>query len=552
MRKAKGAPKTGRAAVRDAARVIPSPSSPRNTIEVTKFRGAYNAFGYKSARILDRDGQTASPGSGDSHANLDRERLVTQARDFARNNGIFSGMLERASSYIVGNGFTIQAKTEDRDWNADAEAYWKAFWRRPEIRGLVSGRGLERIICKELLTCGDVGVIKTDREKLQVVEAEQIKGKANANDDGIVKDDVGAPTQFMVSPWGKNGGPETSKAKGYSPEHFLFVARTERASASRGVPPCQAAFPMLHRINDVCDSEAIAWQLLARIAISINRTGATSIAYGTSAEDETKSGEDLDGDFATRVHELDQALIFHGEKGEEVKAIERNLPGKDFPASVTMFLRLLGLPLGLPLEVILLDWTKSNYSQSRAVLEQAYVAFRGWQFLLEDFFYVPVYEWVIDRAIRSGALKSRPDSGAHEWIKPTFPWIDQLQEAEAYSKKLDRGFCTQAQVLKSLNADREDVVGARQKEIEDAIARSKELEKKTGEKVPWQLFAGLEVPQAAPAPARPADDGADEEEEEKDEEPAPGARAVEKVVVRDARGNIVRVIEKPYVEGTTT
>ena len=159
-----------------------------------------------------------------------------------------------------------------------------------------------------------------------------------------------------------------------------------------------------------------------------------------------------------------------------------------------MFLRLLGLPLGLPLEIILLDWTKSNYSQSRAVLEQAYQVFIGWQKLLEDFFYVSILEWQISLWIEAGEIKERPDGLNHEWIKPSFPWIDQYKEALAQGEKIDRGFGTYAQVCKSLNMDRLDVLGIREQEIRDAIKRAKGIEEDTQVKVPWQLFAGFKVP----------------------------------------------------------
>ncbi len=515
-------------------RAAPAPATrPRDRghrIERIGGQGTYSAFGYHSARVADKEGRAPVTGSGDSHSLYDRERLVVQARTFMRDNGIFAGLIDRATSYIVGNGFGLQAKSANAEWNNDAERIWRAFWRRPEIRGTLSGRGVERMICRELLVAGDVGVIKAEGGKLQLIESEQIKGK-EAKGDGIEKDDIGRPTAYWVSPWGPNGGPLPAQAKRYLPDDFLFVARLDRPSISRGVPPCQASFPMLHRINDVCDSEAIAWQLLSKIAVRINRTGGPSIAYQTSIEDDNKSGTDAEGDFASRVHELDDALIFHGELGEEVNGIERNIPGKDFPASLTMFLRLLGLPLGLPLEVVLLDWTKSNYSQSRAVLEQAYTTFLAWQLLLEDFFYRPVYEWVISQAIDRRELAASDDAFEHEWIKPSFPWIDQLKEAEAYGAKLDRGFCTLGQVLKGLGMDRAEVLAARKREVIEAMEISDDIEKQKGKKVSWEIFCGLAVTSASakPEPGAPRKDGDDSVDETKerageDEEKARGAQ----------------------------
>jgi len=280
------------------------------------------------------------------------------------------------------------------------------------------------------------------------------------------------------------------------------------------VPAAQAAFPMLHRINDVCDSEAIAMQLLSRIAVSITRENAAEEAFTSSREDPNKTTEETKGDLATRLTELDYALLFHGDKGDEIKGIDRNIPGKDFGESVRMFLRLLGLPLGMPLECILLDWTKSNYSQSRAVLQQAFQMFLKWQNKMVGFFYDPLFEWRLS-AWKDSGLIGKSVKIKHDWIKHTFPWIDQLKEAQAYSTQVERGFITHGSVCKSLNTDRAEVIDQREREVRDAIARAQKIEEETKMKVSWKIFAGLkETPDKAQL-AKPEDD--EDEDENKDE-----------------------------------
>lgn len=489
-------------------------------IDMLRMKGTYGAFGYSSASVATREGRAPSAGSGDYHQQNDRERLVLQARDFSRNNGIFKGMVERATNYVVGTGFGLQAKTADAKWNTAVEALWKSWWTqgRPEIRGMLSGNGVEDMVCREIMTCGEVGAVKTDRGLVQLIEAEQIKGKGRLFD-GITKDGFGRPISYSVCPYGNSGEPQIAKAVEYSPEFFMFVTKPDRPSATRAVPPLQSVFPMLHRINDMCDSEAIAAQLMARLWVSITRENGPASGYNESAPDTDLEGADTSGRASTRILELDWATIFHGKPGEKIEGIERKAPGPNFTASLTMFLRLIGLPLGMPLEIVLLDWTKSNYSQSRSVLLQAFVSFIKWQILLEGSFHAPVYRWFIDLMVAEGKIAPAEDRYAHEWIKPTFPWIDQLAEATAYALKLDRGFCTQAEVLKSLNRDREEVLVTREREIKDAIAISQRIKDETNIDVPWQLFAGLACSVNAP-PAPTAGAGGDEKKppEDKPEE----------------------------------
>lgn len=457
-------------------------------------KGYYSALGYRSATVAAREGRSSTAASGEAHEQFHRLKLINQSREFFRDNPIYKGMIERSTGYIVGNGFSLQSKTGDANLNSLIEKKWKQYWKRPEIKNIISGRECERMVCRETYVAGDTGIIKIKNGKIQIIEAEQICGETGNGQKTIKTDSMGTPTGFWVGGYNSNGGIDKRTIKFLLPDVFLFVTNPERPSSLRSVPPCQASFPMLHRINDVCDSEAIAWQLLARLAVSVTRQKGKEFGY---LESETDTEKQDANELTQRIQELDYALIFHGEQGDEIKGIERNVPGKNFSESLIMFLRLLGLPLGLPLEIILLDWTKSNYSQSRAVLEQAFVSFVNQQLKISDFKMSPTYEWWLRRQISSGEIKFGDQFYEtifdHDWIKPMFPWIDQLKEAQAWGEKLDRGLTLHQKALKSLGVDREDEMNERQKEIIDAINRAKQIEKETGIIVPWQIFAGLKA-----------------------------------------------------------
>jgi capsid protein len=504
------------------------------------------ATGYRAVRVAFRDGRAPSHGSGDYHAKHDRIHLLGMSREFYRDNPIYRGMIRKAADNIVGSGFQLQARSSKKDWNVEAERVWKAFWRRPEIRETMNGRGVERMMARELLLMGDVGAVKTNRGKIQVIEAEQICGPL-LQDDGVKRDAAGCPEAYYVAPYGQGGAVQAAMAQSIAAENFLFMVDPERPTSSRGIPPAQAAFGMLYRINDVCDSEAVAWNILSRMAISVTREAGNDLAYTESTPDDTKSAQD--GDVAGRITMVEQAMIFHGNVGEKVEGIDRNIPGKDFTASLTTFLRLLGMPLGLPLEFIMLDWTKSNYSQCRAILEQAKETFESWQALLVAFFHGPLYEWVISSAIASGELLPNDEWDQYEFITPSFPWIDQLKEAQGYGLMLDRGLTTHARVCKSRKEDRDEIVAQLRKETEEAITIAKEIEANTGVKVPWETFCGrMPTP---PAPEPPTKEGGEEErEEEVEEEEARAsdrpARTETEVTERDERGHAKRIVQTHF------
>ena len=483
----------------------PTASSERK-IKIDGFRGVYGSLGYRSARIAASEGRGYHSYPGSAHDERDRVRLIAQSRDFMRNNAIYKGMIERMCSYIAGNGFELQA-VGPKAAVTKVEKLWKDWFGSPEIRGLLSGAEVSKMIVRELFVAGDTLALKTNKSLIQLFEAEQIDGdKSYPN--GIRKNKYGAPVMFHLCPW-KASGIDKRNGKGVPAAEVLFLTNPERPSAVRGVPACQASFAMLHRVNDICDSEAIAWQLLSRLAVSIERDGGPELGYTESKADPNKATADTEGDLATRITELGYALMFHAQPGEKITGIERNIPGKNFTESIRLFLRLLGLPIGCPLELILLDWTQSNYSQSRAVLEQAYENFVGWQKKMIDFFFAPLFQWRL-AAWQSAGLVSKNAKLEASWITPTFPWIDQLKEAQAQAAKIDRGFVTHRQVCKSLKTDRDEVIDQREVEVRDAIERSKKIESDTKVAVPWQIFAGMEPPKVKET-AKVAEDSDDTE-----------------------------------------
>ncbi|MEN6336091.1 MAG: hypothetical protein ABFE01_17700, partial [Phycisphaerales bacterium] len=169
----------------------------------------------------------------------------------------------------------------------------------------------------------------------------------------------------------------------------------------------------------------------------------------------------------------------------------------------------------------MLDWSMANYSQSRAILEQAYQTFCEGQDGAEDHQYQPMVEWWLPVLLKDAGVKAPKDEIVVEWIRPSFPWIDQLKEAQAHGVKIDRCLTTHAHVLKELNLDREEVVAAVEQEVLDAIEVAENIKTKTGKEVDWRMFCGREPAKAeTPAGIRDKtsrDNNVDREDETQDD-----------------------------------
>jgi capsid protein len=272
-----------------------------------------------------------------------------------------------------------------------------------------------------------------------------------------------------------------------SADNIFFSLSLEDPSSVRGIPPAESAFAMLARLDDICDSEAIAWQVLSRMALAVTREKAPEAAYSEASAGSTQYTSD-DSEFD--VTELDYAMIFNANPGDSVHSVDRNLPGKDFPASVKMFLRLIGVAFGMPVEIVLLDWSGLNYSSSRAVLQQSYEIFEDWQTMISEPILTPIYRRKIAEWVSDGALPVQGFSEEHTWITNPFPWIDPQKEQQAIGMAIDRGVTSYSGALMQQGSDHQSMLRQNVADITAAIEASNQVLDKTGVSVPWEFFAG--------------------------------------------------------------
>lgn len=512
------------------------------------------ALGYRAATISrETIGPRPTGGSADRHLRYDRQELANRADAFYRDNGIYRGVVNRFVEAVFGStGFMLDPDYGSDKINRRVKARWASFCESPEVRGLFTWRDMERLALLSVVNHGDVGAIHTSRGKFQLVEAEEIGGPARLTsalgdegqrwESGVLLDREGAPLRYRIHARNGQGYVMPGTWRDVGAENFTHLAHRERPSQTRGVPVLTPVFPMVDRLNDVCDSEAVAWQQLSRFSVAVTREGGPGLAWAESSPDAdgraagtggTGSGSTLyEADAADRVIEFEAGTVFHANPGESITSIDRNLPGPNFPQSVRMFLRLIGLPIGMPLEQILLDYSQTNYSSARASLEQAYRAYSHWQSFLKRSWHTPLYRRWLGWEIEAGRLPrhtalladAEGEERGHLWIAPNFPWIDAKAEAEAWATKVAHGFATHGEVLASLGIDRDDFLRARAAEVVSAEKTTREVGQTVtddGGQDPglhWRELSGLPVSLAVSAPQQ----GPALEVHEPEQEEAPG------------------------------
>nr|WP_255697570.1 phage portal protein [Pseudacidovorax sp. NFM-22] len=94
--------------------------------------------------------------------------------------------------------------------------------------------------------------------------------------------------------------------------------------------------------------------------------------------------------------------------GAKVSSFTPGRPNAAFEAFMLAVLRHIAAGLNLPYELLLKDFSKTNYSSARAALLEAWRYFHGRRRWLMDYWLRPIYELWLEEAINSGLVEA-PD-----------------------------------------------------------------------------------------------------------------------------------------------
>ena len=434
-------------------------------------------FGYRGGQPgrLDSTGSGVN-GAADYHLEqaYDRREMVDRGRELDRDNVIAHGALDRVADNVVGCGATPQAASEDEAWNAEVEKRF-ADWCQAEadVRRLCTFAELQHLWVRSRNRDGDVGAILLDDGSLQMVESDQLVAPIGTEYhprmvDGIETDKRGRPLRFHVldnTDWDKITG-----NRRYMPgrvavpaDSFLFDARRARLGQTRGDP----VFGQNAWLLDQIDQQIEAVTAAAKMAACFGLVLETENDYALMAKRE----KDRRGR-PRRTWDLAPGSVKRLEPGEKLSQVKPEHPTTNFEGFIVLLGRVMGLGLGLPLELLFLDFSRTNYSSARASLLQAQDGFRLQQAALRDHFLAPVWRWKVLRWLADGTLKKPSDSrglaGAlsHTWIMPGWKWLDPVKEIEAHLLAVDAGWETVTGVAASLGRDFSELLETRKRELQ--------------------------------------------------------------------------------------
>lgn len=405
-------------------------------------------------------GISASPDRHLAGTALGRLRELCRAHD--RQSSLISGMLDRAVQNVVGSGFDFIPATGDRGLDDLARDYIGRRMEAPrfdaaQIHNMSSALG---VLLRAGWNDGDCLWVRRKEGSVQFFEADQIESPTGGDAVvvmGVRLDEQNRHLGYFVRsrPRGYSYSMNDSEYTELTSQYAHLIGYRKRFGQTRGVPYLASALSFASRFHNYLDFESLAAEANAMAAWKITRDAGIEDDM-TVAPDGVETNDDTNSLF-TKLQKMEPMMIFDLPPGQDMNMVRPDRPGDTFDPYVVTCCRIIGVAVGLPLELVMLDFSKTNYSSARASLGEARRNFRWWQHWLNDGFCMPWHRWQIARGIALGEL---PADGRLYWTRcqwPAWEYVDPYKEAMANKIAIETRTKTVSQCIRESGNDPEEV-----------------------------------------------------------------------------------------------
>jgi capsid protein len=383
-----------------------------------------------------------------------RELICQTLLDLRRNVPLVQGLCERMCDFVVGpHGLQVQAMSSNSAWNSEAEAWFKDWCRSCDITGRWPFRKIQRGLVNARLMAGESFPMFLPKMKLQAVEAERIRHPRGIAESATLYDGMSLSGP-VVSSWyvadrDDTGSFANGAGRWVKSENIYHYAAPWRFDSIRSLPDLAAGVNVVTDVSEISLFTLIQMKRQASIA-GMTNTADGSDAFGTRGSG-SKNSKTIDG---IRAQKMDGVGIFlRGMTGETLTLAQPATPNPGLEGHLVFNMRQFCATTGIPYEVAMMDSTRGNLSQNKAVRELFSRVVETWQLDLADFVRF-VWAWVIPQAWAAGYIGKAPTDkrGRSEWDRveiqaPPATWADPQDAADTDAKNMVSGNILHASVL---------------------------------------------------------------------------------------------------------
>jgi lambda family phage portal protein len=480
---------------------------------------AYRDTSYAGASRIRKQLHNWLPSRATADADLlpDADMLIARSRDLNRNNGVAAGAFQSLQDNTVGTGLRLSCLPDykalgrdikwQEDWTRTVESLWRTWADNVhcDAAGQQTFNSLTQLVFRSALENGEALCLPLWLERpetpfatcLQLVDADRLSNPQFAPASlylrgGIETDIYGRPIAYHIQKqmnwpgfffgtygiqgYGISAGLEWERIPAmtsFGRRRVLHVHVKERIDQTRGKPilaPVIEQFRMLDSYQRTELQSAIVNSIVAGVL-------ETPLDPAGIAE---MMGGDPNGYLSAKSEyrvQLEGGTVVPLYPGDKLTPFTPSRPSVQYAAFVESVLRQIGSCMGLPYELVLKDFSKTNYSSARAALNEAWRFFINRRTWLATYWCAPIYRLWFEEAVNAGMIEA-PDFYSQaelylraKWIGPGRGQIDPTKEAEAAQIRMDTFTSTLEEECAEQGRDWEEVLEQRAVEV----ARMKEL-----------------------------------------------------------------------------
>ncbi|MDI9240746.1 phage portal protein [Lysobacter sp. LF1] len=435
--------------------------------------------------------------SADSELEGERDTLATRSYDLERNNGIAGGAVRTNVDNIIGTGLRLSAKPDYRalgkpkewadEWSRGTEAKWRTFANVQEFdaaRNLTFG-GQSVVMLRTAFLAGDGLALAhwlPDRPGAKWATCSQLVDPARLGTppgqtngarmrDGVEINELGEAIAYQI----RKAHPGDLYQLGAAEVFERVPARTPhgrrrvvhlfeqlRSGQTRGkalLAPVMAAFKMLDHYQRTELQTVIVNSLIAAFIETPLKAEEIADLFGSTDEFmKSRNGWDV---------KLEGAGVIPLHPGDKLNAFTPTRPNGAYEKFVEAILRYISTGLHMPYELLMKDFSKTNYSSARAALLEAWRYFNARRQWFATYWANPIYELWLEEAVARGEVdapdfyENRAAYCACAWIGPGRGWVDPMKEAQASGERIRNCVSTLEREAAEQGLDWEEVLQQR-------------------------------------------------------------------------------------------
>lgn len=393
-------------------------------------------------------------------------RLVAIGRQFDRDDLVAGAVVNRLVDNVLRDGFTYDPKTGDKEADAILKARFEAYEASAQDVDVSSERDLHtlaRLIFRDSIVSGDIFATKVSDGRQQIFEGHRCRTPRDLGGDlkklcihGVQLDGLRRRVAYyfarddiqLSSSISLNAAERIPAFDANGFRNVLHIYHPKRTTQTRGVTkfaPVADAVPMhadIQFAKMVQQQQVSVWSMIRQRQLGFEMPDGVIEARET-VEDPCKAGQ------TRSMMNVSPGMMYTGYPGETISGFSPNVPNPTFFDHAKQLQQLIAINMDVPLVVMLLDASETNFSGFRGALEQAKIAFVNLQQWFATIYYREVLLWQMRLWSDPASPLADPfivrlrERGinvfAHEWVLPTWPYIQPIEDATADQIRLRTG-----------------------------------------------------------------------------------------------------------------